>query len=48
MLLYAARLYGVSAVGCTLSKNQARYAEERVARKGLEKSITILREDYQP
>ena len=46
MLLYAARHYGVSGVGCTLSENQARYAEERVAREGLKKSITILREDY--
>jgi cyclopropane-fatty-acyl-phospholipid synthase len=46
MLLYAARHYGVTGVGCTLSEHQARYAEERVAREGLKKSITILLEDY--
>ncbi|MGD0230428.1 MAG: cyclopropane-fatty-acyl-phospholipid synthase family protein [Syntrophorhabdales bacterium] len=46
MLLYAARHYGVSGVGCTLSEHQARYAEEKVAREGLKKNITILREDY--
>lgn len=46
MLLYAAHHYGVSGVGCTLSERQARYAEERIAREGLTKSITILREDY--
>lgn len=46
MLLYAARHYGVVGVGCTLSEQQARYAEERVVREGFKKVITILREDY--
>ncbi len=46
MLLYAAHHYGVSGVGCTLSALQARYARERAAREGLEKSITILLDDY--
>lgn len=46
MLLYAASHYGVSGVGCTLSARQAQYARERAAREGLEKSITILLEDY--
>jgi cyclopropane-fatty-acyl-phospholipid synthase len=46
MLLYAARHYGARGVGCTLSEHQARYAEERIAREGLKKSITVLYEDY--
>ncbi len=46
MLLYAAHHYGVKGVGCTLSKNQAEYARERVLQEGLGKSITILCEDY--
>lgn len=46
MLLYAASHYGVSGVGCTLSARQAQYARGRAAREGLEKSITILLEDY--
>ena len=46
MLLYAGRHYGVKGVGCTLSKNQAEYAKERVLRERLDKSITILHEDY--
>jgi cyclopropane-fatty-acyl-phospholipid synthase len=46
MLIYAARRHGVTGVGCTLSEHQAEYAREVVAREGLEKSITILREDY--
>jgi cyclopropane-fatty-acyl-phospholipid synthase len=46
MLIYAARRYGVTGVGCTLSEHQAEYAREAVAREGLEGSITILLEDY--
>lgn len=46
MLLYAARHHGVRGIGCTLSKNQAEYAKDRVAQEGLEKLITILHEDY--
>jgi cyclopropane-fatty-acyl-phospholipid synthase len=46
MLLYAARQYGVKGLGCTLSIHQAEYAKKRVAEKGLEKSITILLDDY--
>jgi cyclopropane-fatty-acyl-phospholipid synthase len=46
MLLYAARHYGVKGVGCTLSKNQAEYAKEKIAQAGMGKSITILHEDY--
>jgi cyclopropane-fatty-acyl-phospholipid synthase len=46
MLLYAAQHYGVKGLGCTLSVHQAEYAKKRVAEEGLEKIITILREDY--
>jgi cyclopropane-fatty-acyl-phospholipid synthase len=46
MLIYAARHYGTNGVGCTLSVNQAEYAKEKVAQAGLEREITILREDY--
>jgi len=46
MLLYAARHYGIKGVGCTLSAHQAEYAKEKMVQEGLEKSITILREDY--
>lgn len=46
MLLYAARRYGIRGIGCTISPNQAQYAREKVIREGLEKSITILQEDY--
>jgi cyclopropane-fatty-acyl-phospholipid synthase len=46
MLVYAARRYGVTGVGCTLSENQAAYAQERIAQEGLEKSVTVLRKDY--
>ena len=46
MLLYAARHCGVTAIGCTLSEPQAAYVREAAAREGLEKRITVLREDY--
>lgn len=46
MLIYAARHYGIKGLGCTLSAHQAEYAKNRVAQEGLEKSITIMREDY--
>lgn len=46
MLLYAARHYGVKGVGCTISEKQAEYAKKKIAQAGMEKSITILREDY--
>ncbi len=46
MLLYAAQQYGTKGIGCTLSKNQADYAREKVKQAGLEDKITILGEDY--
>ncbi len=46
MLIYAAQHYGVKGVGCTLSKNQAEYAQEKIHSLGLDKQITILYQDY--
>lgn len=46
MLIYAARNYGITGVGCTISPNQARYARDRIAAEGLDDKITILQEDY--
>lgn len=46
MLVYAALNYGVSGIGCTLSRNQAEYARGKLADEGLEKSIKIYLEDY--
>jgi cyclopropane-fatty-acyl-phospholipid synthase len=46
MLIYAARHYGVTGVGCTLSENQAAYAQEKIMQEGLDRSVNILREDY--
>lgn len=46
MLIYAARHYGVNGLGCTLSVHQTEYAKAKIAQEGLEKHISILREDY--
>ncbi len=46
MLLYAARHYGIKGTGCTVSKNQAEYAKEKIAQAGMGENITILQEDY--
>jgi len=46
MLIYAARNYGIKGVGCTLSGEQARYAQEKIKKEGLQDRIDILLEDY--
>lgn len=46
MVLHAARHHGVSAVGVTLSHEQAALARERVAASGLGAQIEIRVEDY--
>ncbi|QLE72374.1 class I SAM-dependent methyltransferase [Streptomyces rectiverticillatus] len=46
MVLHAAREYGVSAVGITLSEEQAAYARKRVAEAGLTERIEIRVQDY--
>ncbi|MBB5916610.1 cyclopropane-fatty-acyl-phospholipid synthase [Nocardia transvalensis] len=46
MALHAAREYGVSAVGITLSGEQAAYARQRVAEAGLTNRVEIRVQDY--
>ncbi|MEV6780287.1 cyclopropane-fatty-acyl-phospholipid synthase family protein [Streptomyces syringium] len=46
MVLLAAREYGVSAVGITLSEEQAAYARKRVAEAGLADRVEIRVQDY--
>jgi len=46
MLIYAARHYGVTGVGCTISPNQARYANAAINAEGLREKITVLEADY--
>ncbi|MGI5528511.1 class I SAM-dependent methyltransferase [Streptomyces syringium] len=46
MVLHAARDYGVSAVGITLSEEQAAYARKRVAEAGLADRVEIRVQDY--
>ena len=46
MLIYAAKNYGVSGVGCTLSEPQVQFAKERISQEGLQDRITILKKDY--
>ncbi|MFI9026396.1 class I SAM-dependent methyltransferase [Streptomyces sp. NPDC053560] len=46
MVLHAAQHYGVSAVGVTLSEEQAAYARKRVAEAGLTDRIEIRVQDY--
>ncbi len=46
MVLHAARHHGVSAVGITLSEEQARYARRRVDEAGLSGRVDVLRRDY--
>ncbi|PSB04760.1 class I SAM-dependent methyltransferase [Merismopedia glauca] len=46
MLIYAAERYGVSGTGITLSLEQAKLAETRIAERGLTDKIKILVTDY--
>jgi cyclopropane-fatty-acyl-phospholipid synthase len=46
MAMHAAREYGVSVVGITLSKEQAAYARKRVADEGLTDRVDIRVQDY--
>jgi cyclopropane-fatty-acyl-phospholipid synthase len=46
MVLHAVRNYGVSAVGVTLSTEQATYARKRIADAGLTERIEIRVQDY--
>ncbi|TXS40810.1 methyltransferase domain-containing protein [Streptomyces sp. uw30] len=46
MALHAAREYGVSVVGITLSQEQAAYARKRIADEGLTDKVEIRVQDY--
>ncbi len=46
LISYAARYYGVSATGVTISRNQHEYAREQIARKGLAHSCRVELADY--
>ncbi|WP_052852461.1 SAM-dependent methyltransferase [Streptomyces avicenniae] len=46
MAIHAAREYGVTVVGITLSAEQAAYARERVVKEGLEDRVEIRVQDY--
>lgn len=46
MLIYAAKRYGVKGVGCTLSKPQFEYVNEKARQEGLDSRVSILFEDY--
>jgi cyclopropane-fatty-acyl-phospholipid synthase len=46
MLIHAARKYGITGVGNTLSENQYRYAKKKIAELGLDRQISVILEDY--
>jgi len=46
LVLHAAKHYGVDATGVTLSENQAKFANERIAANGLSDRVRVLCLDY--
>lgn len=46
MAIWAAKHYGCKVTTTTISKEQHRYAEERIKAEGLEDKITLLLDDY--
>ncbi len=46
LVLHAARRHGVTALGVTLSREQAAYARERIAREGLTDRVEVRVRDY--
>jgi cyclopropane-fatty-acyl-phospholipid synthase len=46
MLIYAARKYGITGVGITLSKNQFEYANRKIEELELQNQLKILYQDY--
>jgi len=46
MLIYAAKHYAISGVGCTLSKEQHAFATERIRKEGLDERLEIRLQDY--
>ncbi len=45
-LIYAAQRYNIKGVGCTISKNQYEYANEKIKQLGLQDRIEVIYEDY--
>ncbi|MBN2364904.1 MAG: class I SAM-dependent methyltransferase [Calditrichaeota bacterium] len=46
MLIYAARHYDITGVGCTLSRNQFEYANSKITEQNLQKQIQVVYQDY--
>lgn len=46
MLIYAAKHYGIKGVGCTLSKAQVDYGQQKIKKEGLEDEVSIVYQDY--
>ncbi len=46
MMFYAVRHYGVKATGCTLSKQQYAYIQNKIKEENLQDKITVLLDDY--
>jgi len=46
MMFYAAKHYGVRATGCTLSKEQYSFVQDKIKSEGLEGRVTVLYQDY--
>jgi cyclopropane-fatty-acyl-phospholipid synthase len=46
MLIFAANHYGITGVGCTLSRNQVDYANTKIRELGLQDRIRVVYRDY--
>lgn len=46
MLIYAAQNYGIKGIGCTISRNQFEFANNRIKELGLQDKIEVVYEDY--
>lgn len=46
MLIYAAKHYGIKGVGCTLSRAQVDYGQQKIRAEGLEDQVSIIYQDY--
>lgn len=46
MLIYAAQNCGIKGLGCTISRNQYEYANDRIKQLGLQNRIEVILEDY--
>ncbi len=46
MLIYAARHYGITGIGCTLSRSQFEFANNKIKGLGLQSRIQVVYKDY--